>query len=81
MTATTATPDPYFTERTRLLRRVRISGVTRADIARRMGYEEESGFVYVRSVLNGGDISSPMLVRIEAALNEILEERGIEVEA
>ena len=63
--------DAYDGRRVALLRRVRVSGVTRSAIARHLGYTSESGPVYVRRVLNGQDTSAPMLSKIEAALDAV----------
>ena len=59
----------YEARRAAVERRVKLSDLSRAEIARRLGYDTESGSVYVRSVIGGHDTSAPMLARIEGVLD------------
>ena len=71
-----AARDDYEARRLALRRTLRIGGLSKADVARGIGYDTESGAVYVRSVLNGGDTSAPVLTRAAAFAREELQRRA-----
>lgn len=67
-------PDVYDARRRYVRERVHASGLTKAEVARRLDYTTESGAVYVRRVLSGLDVSAVLLDKIEGVLDSATAE-------
>ena len=62
------TTNTYTKRREHVLEVLKERGISKAEVARRIGYETEGGTVYVRKVLGGFNTSEPLLARIEEEL-------------
>lgn len=65
-----ASPRPYEQRRVALDDRRKSLGLSKADVARGIGYVDEAGTTYVRQVFAGTSTSRPVLDRIEAFLDQ-----------